>query len=267
MQGARQTDQIDFERRRSPKTQFALETKFDSQDRYLQHKPIRCSKQGAARINLGRPRSMILRRRSRPGRPTGPFTADGGQGAGLEHPRATICHARSFCAANSGAAEDHLEETKGEIKKLEQVFKSIGKKASGEKCEAIGGLIKGADGLMQEASETALDAGLLADCWAVEHTRFPGTLVARMGQRPGTTRRISCSANSRPRKGDQQQTYQPRGDVGEQGALTADGRAANSGRIVSLSMPQCPMDGDAKSQIRSAGNRSGRRARRRDGNF
>lgn len=137
---------------------------------------------------------MILRRRSRPGRPTGPFTADGGQGAGLEHPRATICHARSFCAANSGAAEDHLEETKGEIKKLEQVFKSIGKKASGEKCEAIGGLIKGADGLMQEASETALDAGLLADCWAVEHTRFPGTLVARMGQRPGTTRRISCSA-------------------------------------------------------------------------
>jgi hypothetical protein len=125
----------------------------------------------------------------------------------LEHPRATICHARSFCAANSGAAEDHLEETKGEIKKLEQVFKSIGKKASGEKCEAIGGLIKGADGLMQEASETALDAGLLAGCWAVEHTRFPGTLVARMGQRPGTTRRISCSANSRPRKGDQQQTY------------------------------------------------------------
>ena len=67
------------------------------------------------------------------------------------------------------AAEDHLEETKGQIKKLEQVFKSIGKKASGEKCDAIEGLIKEADGLMKEATGTALDAGLLAACQAVEH--------------------------------------------------------------------------------------------------
>ena len=67
------------------------------------------------------------------------------------------------------AAEDHLEETKGQIRKLEQVFKSIGKKASGEKCDAIEGLIKETDGLMEEASGTALDAGLLAACQAVEH--------------------------------------------------------------------------------------------------
>ena len=38
------------------------------------------------------------------------------------------------------AAEDHLEETKAQIKKLEQVFKSLGMKASGEKCDAIEGL-------------------------------------------------------------------------------------------------------------------------------
>ena len=67
------------------------------------------------------------------------------------------------------AAEDHLAETKGQIKKLEQVFKSIGKKASGEKCDAIEGLTKEADGLMEEATGTALDAGLLAACQAVEH--------------------------------------------------------------------------------------------------
>src|ERR1044072_1018939 len=56
------------------------------------------------------------------------------------------------------AAEDHLEETKGQIRKLEQVFKSIGRKASGEKCDAIEGLIKEANGLMEEASGTALDS-------------------------------------------------------------------------------------------------------------
>jgi len=67
------------------------------------------------------------------------------------------------------AAEDHLAETKAQIKKLEQVFKSIGKKAAGEKCDAIEGLIKEADGLMKEATGTALDAGLLAACQAVEH--------------------------------------------------------------------------------------------------
>jgi ferritin-like metal-binding protein YciE len=67
------------------------------------------------------------------------------------------------------AAEDHLEETRGQIRKLDQVFKSIGKKPSAEKCDAIEGLIKEADGLMEEASGTALDAGLLAACQAVEH--------------------------------------------------------------------------------------------------
>jgi len=67
------------------------------------------------------------------------------------------------------AAEEHLAETKDQIKKLDQVFKSIGKKASGEKCDAIDGLIKEADGLMQEAEGTALDSGLLAACQAVEH--------------------------------------------------------------------------------------------------
>lgn len=67
------------------------------------------------------------------------------------------------------AAEDHLAETKGQIKKLEQVFKSIGKKPAGEKCDAIEGLIKEAEGVMEEASGIALNAGLLAACQAVEH--------------------------------------------------------------------------------------------------
>ena len=78
------------------------------------------------------------------------------------------------------AAEAHLSETKEQIKKLEQVFQSIGKKASGEKCDAIEGLIKEADGLMEEAEGTALDAGLLAACQAVEHYEMAryGTLKA-----------------------------------------------------------------------------------------
>ena len=67
------------------------------------------------------------------------------------------------------AVEDHLAETKDQITKLKQVFKSIGAEARGEKCDAIEGLIKESEGIMEEASGTALDAGLLAAAQAVEH--------------------------------------------------------------------------------------------------
>ena len=67
------------------------------------------------------------------------------------------------------AIEHHLKETKGQIRTLKQVFESVGLKPEGEKCDAIEGLIKEADGVMKEASGTALDAGLLAAAQAVEH--------------------------------------------------------------------------------------------------
>ena len=67
------------------------------------------------------------------------------------------------------AVDDHLAETKDQIAKLKRVFASIGVTAEGEKCDAIEGLIKESEGLMEEASGTALDAGLLAAAQAVEH--------------------------------------------------------------------------------------------------
>ncbi len=67
------------------------------------------------------------------------------------------------------AFDQHLTETKGQIATLKKVFDTIGKKAEGEKCDAIEGLIKESKGLMKEASGTALDAGLLAAAQAVEH--------------------------------------------------------------------------------------------------
>ncbi|BCP54550.1 YciE/YciF family protein [Kaistia sp. 32K] len=67
------------------------------------------------------------------------------------------------------AAEDHLAETKGQIETLKKVFAEIGVKPSGEKCDAIEGLLKETDGLIEETEGTARDAGLLAACQAVEH--------------------------------------------------------------------------------------------------
>ena len=65
--------------------------------------------------------------------------------------------------------DDHLAETKGQIKTLEKVFKTIGIKPEGEKCDAADGLIKETDGVIAEAQGVALEAGALAACQAVEH--------------------------------------------------------------------------------------------------
>jgi ferritin-like metal-binding protein YciE len=72
--------------------------------------------------------------------------------------------------ALKSALKDHLAETKGQIKTLESVFKSIGKKASGEKCDAIEGLIKETEGVIEEAKgSVAKHAAVIGCCQAVEH--------------------------------------------------------------------------------------------------
>src|ERR1700741_504217 len=48
------------------------------------------------------------------------------------------------------AIENHLSETEEQVKKVEQVFEAIGKKAVAKKCEAMAGLIKEAEEIMSE---------------------------------------------------------------------------------------------------------------------
>lgn len=67
------------------------------------------------------------------------------------------------------AVDAHLTETKGHVATLEKVFASLGQKASGEKCDAMAGLIKEADGLIEEAEGHALDIGLIGAAQAIEH--------------------------------------------------------------------------------------------------
>ncbi|SEC28319.1 ferritin-like domain-containing protein [Rhodobacter sp. 24-YEA-8] len=67
------------------------------------------------------------------------------------------------------AFDDHLADTKGHIATLDKVFKSIGQKAAGEKCDAMAGLLKETDGLIAEAGGHALDVALIGAAQAVEH--------------------------------------------------------------------------------------------------
>ncbi len=81
----------------------------------------------------------------------------------------------------SKGLRDHLEETKNQIKRLEQVFKKLGKEPKGVKCPAIDGLIDEADEVAGEvADKGVLDAAVVGSAQAVEHYEMAryGTLIA-----------------------------------------------------------------------------------------
>jgi ferritin-like metal-binding protein YciE len=64
----------------------------------------------------------------------------------------------------------HERETRGQVKRLESVFKIIGKPARGKTCAAINGIAdEGAEIMKEYKGMPALDAGLLAAAQAVEH--------------------------------------------------------------------------------------------------
>ena len=68
------------------------------------------------------------------------------------------------------AFDKHLSETKGQIERLDQMFKLLGVKAEGVPCEAIKGILKeGAEVMEEFGGSAALDAGLIAAAQAVEH--------------------------------------------------------------------------------------------------
>ncbi|HEY1737029.1 MAG TPA: ferritin-like domain-containing protein [Methylovirgula sp.] len=77
--------------------------------------------------------------------------------------------------------ETHLAETKNQVKRLEQIFQSLGIEVQGVDCPAIDGIIKEANQVSGEiADKSVLDAGLVAAAQAVEHYEIAryGTLIA-----------------------------------------------------------------------------------------
>jgi ferritin-like metal-binding protein YciE len=66
---------------------------------------------------------------------------------------------------------DHLEETKEHVSRLEQAFQILGEKAQAKKCEAMEGITKEGDGVIEETEDgTAVrDVALILAGQKVEH--------------------------------------------------------------------------------------------------
>jgi ferritin-like metal-binding protein YciE len=79
------------------------------------------------------------------------------------------------------AFERHLEETRGQIERLEQVFESLDEKVRGKHCDGIAGIIEEGNNVMQENfDEATMDACLIAGGQRAEHYEMAayGTLIA-----------------------------------------------------------------------------------------
>jgi ferritin-like metal-binding protein YciE len=71
--------------------------------------------------------------------------------------------------------EEHLEQTKGHVSRLEDIFKALGESPKGKKCKGMEGLIKeGAELIEEDPAPEELDAGLISAAQRVEHYEIAG---------------------------------------------------------------------------------------------
>ncbi len=79
------------------------------------------------------------------------------------------------------AIADHLTQTVEHVTRLEKCFAAIGKKAVAKKCDAMAGLLKEGEGILEETEPGSVrDAGIIAASQKVEHYEIAtyGTLAA-----------------------------------------------------------------------------------------
>lgn len=79
------------------------------------------------------------------------------------------------------AFETHLDETREQITRLEQVFERLGERPGGKHCDGIAGIIEEGKAIMDEdLDEATMDACLIAAGQRAEHYEMAayGTLVA-----------------------------------------------------------------------------------------
>ena len=79
------------------------------------------------------------------------------------------------------AIQQHAEVTQGHVERCEQAFEMMGKAARAKKCEAMEGLIKEGEEIVQNTEEGVVrDAGIISAAQKVEHYEIAsyGTLCA-----------------------------------------------------------------------------------------
>src|SRR5271156_2428911 len=71
--------------------------------------------------------------------------------------------------------EQHLEQTRGHVSRLEKIFGNLGESPKGKKCKGMEGLISEGGEMIEEHDESEMrDAGLISAAQRVEHYEIAG---------------------------------------------------------------------------------------------
>ena len=73
------------------------------------------------------------------------------------------------------AFEQHLEQTKSHVERLEEVFEELDENPKGKTCRAMKGIIEeGSEILQENGDESVIDAGIIVAVQKVEHYEIAG---------------------------------------------------------------------------------------------
>jgi len=134
------------------------------------------------------------------------------------------------------AFETHLEETQGQIERLEQVFESLDEKVRGKHCDGIAGIIEEGKSMMEEDfDETTMDACLIAAGQRAEHYEMAayGTLIA-WAEAMGHTEAVALLRETldEEKAADKKLTSLAEGGINQSAADAAHPRDAEEAELV-----------------------------------
>jgi ferritin-like metal-binding protein YciE len=84
--------------------------------------------------------------------------------------------------------QDHLEQTKGQVERLDRIFEILEKRSSGKTCEGMKGLVEEAQSQLEEIEKgPVLDCAMIGALQRIEHYEIAAygtaaTLAEAMGQ-------------------------------------------------------------------------------------
>jgi ferritin-like metal-binding protein YciE len=80
--------------------------------------------------------------------------------------------------------EEHLEQTKGHVERLETIFSKLGENPKGKKCKGMEGLVEEGSEAIEEYEGAVRDAALIGGAQRVEHYEIAGygTVIAMAKQ-------------------------------------------------------------------------------------
>jgi ferritin-like metal-binding protein YciE len=164
------------------------------------------------------------------------------------------------------AFEGHLEETRGQVERLEEVFAGLVEKVRGKHCDGIAGIIEEGKSVMEEDfDEVTMDACLIASGQRAEHYEMAayGTLVAwarAMGHNDAAD--LLQQNLDEEKAADEKLTALAEGGINEEAASAAhpesddeEAEKASPGRFTAKSVAKPSASANGKKKAAAAGAR------------